>query len=176
MRTGIGYDVHRLMPGRELVLGGIKIPFEKGLDGHSDADVLIHALCDAMLGAAGLGDIGGLFPDSDPRYRGIDSSYFLRETHRLLLEKGFVVQNVDAVILAEQPRVAPYRSAMIRHLAQTLQIVSERINIKATTTEGLGFVGEGKGIGAMCVVLLAKRRRRSRIDRTDDEPPGAGYE
>lgn len=154
MRTGIGYDVHRLVPGRKLVLGGVTIPFESGLAGHSDADVLLHALCDALLGAAGLGDIGGLFPDSDQQYRDMPSSRFLTCINQLLLGKGFAVGNIDAVILAEKPKIEPYRKAMGRHIAEILEIEPQRINIKATTTEGLGFVGEGRGLAAMCVVLI----------------------
>ncbi len=158
MRTGIGYDVHRLVAGRDLVLGGVKIPFEKGLSGHSDADVLLHAMCDAMLGAAGMGDIGSLFPDSDQRYKNMNSSYFLSETNKLLLAKGFVVQNIDAVIIAERPKLAPYREEMVHHIARTLRIEPPRISIKSTTTEGLGFVGKGQGIGAMCVVLIDSKQ------------------
>ena len=154
MKIGIGYDVHRLVKGRELVLGGVCIPFEKGLLGHSDADVLIHALCDAMLGAAGLGDIGEHFSDQDPRYKDIRSLKLLEKTAAIIKKKKIHIVNVDAVILAESPKLAPYRQEMQRNLSKTLKVSSACINIKATTTEGLGFIGNKEGVGAMCVVLL----------------------
>ncbi len=154
MRIGIGYDVHRLVAGRSLILGGVTIPFEKGLLGHSDADVLVHAVCDALLGAAGLGDIGRHFPDSDERYKDISSIVLLRECHRMLREHGHALVNLDATIFAEAPRLAPYNEAMRRTLAEALTMAADCVNIKATTTEGLGFVGKGEGMAAMCVVLI----------------------
>ena len=154
MRIGIGYDVHRLVYGRKLVLGGVTIPFEKGLLGHSDADVLVHALCDALLGAAGLGDIGLHFPDTDPELKDIYSIRLLAKTYEMVSSKGFAISNVDSTIFAEAPKLLPYREAMQKNIAQTLKIDSGRINIKATTTEGLGMIGKGEGIAAMSVVLL----------------------
>ncbi|MCD6185532.1 MAG: 2-C-methyl-D-erythritol 2,4-cyclodiphosphate synthase [Deltaproteobacteria bacterium] len=154
MRIGNGYDVHRLVKGRKLILGGVTIPFKKGLLGHSDADVLLHAVCDALLGAAGLGDIGLLFPDSNIKYKGISSMKLLRETCSMVADKGFAVVNLDTVILAEAPKIFPYKEEMIKNIAKATGIEPENINIKATTTEGLGFIGRGEGIGAMCVVLI----------------------
>lgn len=154
MRIGIGYDIHRLVAGRPLVLGGVTIPFEKGLLGHSDADVLVHAACDALLGAAGLGDIGRLFPDSDPRYKDIYSIALLQECRRRIADHGFSLANLDATIFAEAPRLAPHNDAMRRTMAAALHADEAVINIKATTTEGLGQVGAGEGMAAMCVVLL----------------------
>jgi len=156
MRVGSGYDIHRLVEGRKLILGGVTIPFEKGLDGHSDADVLLHALCDALLGAAGLGDIGQHFPDTDPRLRGISSTTLLAETVRMVRKKGFLVNNVDATILAEAPRLGPYRTAMETHIARVLAVKPDDVNIKAKTKEGLGAVGKGEAIGATCVVTLVE--------------------
>ena len=150
----MGYDIHRLVPGRRLVLGGIEIPFEKGLAGHSDADVLVHAVCDALLGAAGLGDIGLHFPDTDPRYENIDSMVLLGETIKMVRHKTFRPINLDATIFAQSPKLFPYRGAMEARLSETLGIEANRINIKATTTEGLGIIGSNAGMGAMAVVLL----------------------
>lgn len=155
MRIGTGYDVHRLVPGRPLVLGGVEIPFEKGLLGHSDADVLVHAACDALLGAAGLGDIGRHFPDTDSRFEGIYSITLLARTYRMLQEKGYRLINMDATIFAQAPKLAPYHPAMMQTMAGAMQTDAGRINIKATTTEGLGFVGSGEGMAAMCTVLIA---------------------
>jgi 2-C-methyl-D-erythritol 2,4-cyclodiphosphate synthase len=155
MRVGLGYDVHKLVEGRRLILGGIQIPFEKGLSGHSDADVLTHAVCDALLGAAGLGDIGMHFPDTDPGYKDISSITLLRDTFRMLSEKGFSIVNIDTVVFAEAPTLSPYRQAMQTRLAGAMDLESRHINIKATTTEGLGTIGQGEGIGAMCVALIA---------------------
>lgn len=155
MRVGIGYDVHRLVSGRKLVLGGVTIPFDRGLLGHSDADVLIHAVCDALLGAAGLGDIGDHFPDSDPQYKDRSSLFFLTRIHDMLAGKGLSVQHVDCIILAEEPRLSPYREAMIAAMAEALRLDLAQVNVKATTTEGLGFIGNKEGIGAMCTVLIA---------------------
>jgi 2-C-methyl-D-erythritol 2,4-cyclodiphosphate synthase len=154
MRIGLGYDVHRLVEGRPLVLGGVTIPFEKGLEGHSDADVLVHAACDALLGAAGEGDIGRQFPDTDPRYKGIYSIRLLESTLTILRAKGFSVVNLDAVVFAETPKLQPYREDIQEIMARAIGIDPQRINVKATTTEGLGHIGRGEGIAAMCIVLL----------------------
>ena len=154
MRVGIGYDIHRLVRGRPLILGGVSIAYEKGLLGHSDADVLAHAICDALLGAAGLGDIGMHFPDSDPQYKNISSLKLLSQTCRMLTEKGFRIVNLDSVLLAETPKLGPHRQAMQNNLAKALNINPGTINIKATTTEGLGIIGKGEGIAAMCTALI----------------------
>ncbi|MCF8037445.1 MAG: 2-C-methyl-D-erythritol 2,4-cyclodiphosphate synthase [Desulfobacteraceae bacterium] len=154
MRTGIGYDIHRLVSGRPLVLGGVEIPYEKGLQGHSDADVLVHAVCDALLGAAGLGDIGRHFPDTDPAWKDVSSLILLAETWRMASMNFGAVVNVDATIFAQRPRLLPYVDAMARNLADCLVIEAGRINIKATTTEGLGMIGQSEAMAAMCVVLL----------------------
>jgi 2-C-methyl-D-erythritol 2,4-cyclodiphosphate synthase len=155
MRVGTGYDVHRLVDGRKLIIGGVDIPHEKGLLGHSDADVLLHAVCDALLGAAGLGDIGKHFPDMDQRFKGISSLKLLGEVGRLLAEKGFRVNNLDATIVAERPKLAPHIAAMAAHIAAALQVDVSAVNIKATTTEGLGFAGRGEGIAsyAACTIV-----------------------
>ena len=154
MRIGQGYDVHRLLAGRALVLGGVEIPFDKGLEGHSDADVLVHAVCDALLGAAGLGDIGVLFPDSDPEYKGIYSIELLRRTYKRVCDQGYRLVNLDAVVIAQAPRLGPFREEMRKTIAAALACGTDRINIKATTTEGLGFTGSGEGIAAQCVALI----------------------
>ncbi len=154
MRIGMGYDVHRLVPGRKLVLGGVTIPFEKGLLGHSDADVLLHAVCDALLGAAGLGDIGVHFPDTEPEFKDISSSILLSKTIEMIREKGYVVENIDSTIFAETPMLSPYRDAMTKQISRIIGIEPEWVNIKATTTEGLGIIGEGEGIAAMCAALI----------------------
>ncbi len=154
MRVGIGYDIHRLVKGRSLVLGGVSIAYEKGLQGHSDADVLAHAICDALLGAAGLGDIGIHFPDTDPQYKGISSLKLLSETCRLLDAKGFRIVNLDSTVFAEAPKLGPYRQQMQTMLAKTMNIKPAQVNIKATTTEGLGVIGKGQGIGALCIALI----------------------
>ena len=154
MRIGHGYDVHRLVEGRKLILGGVLIPWEKGLLGHSDADVLTHALMDALLGAAALGDIGHLFPDNDPRYEGADSVMLLREVVRVLREKGWAVGNVDVTILAQRPKLAPHIPAMREKLAEAMGVSVDRVSVKATTEEGLGFTGEGLGIAAHAVALI----------------------
>jgi len=150
----MGYDVHRLVVGRKLVLGGVVIPFEKGLLGHSDADVLTHAVCDALLGAAAMGDIGLHFPDTDPRFKDISSMKLLASTFKLIRGNGFEIGNMDATLFAEAPKIGPYRKRMQENLANTVEVAPGCINIKATTTEGLGFIGRGEGIGAMCVALL----------------------
>lgn len=157
MHIGIGYDVHRLVPGRKLVLGGIVIPFEKGLLGHSDADVLVHAMCDALLGAAAMGDIGMHFPDADPKFKNISSIKLLIETAAMVQRNGFTVGNIDTTIFAESPKIGPYRKLMQEKLAATVEVEANCINIKATTTEGLGFIGRGQGIAAMCAALLIKK-------------------
>ena len=155
MRIGQGFDVHQLVPGRKLVIGGVEIAHDKGLLGHSDADVLLHAICDALLGAAALGDIGRHFPDTDPRYKGIDSRKLLREVSVLVKSKGFAVENVDSTIIAQAPRMAPHIAAMIDHIAADLGIEASRVNVKATTTEELGFAGRGEGIAAQAICRLS---------------------
>jgi 2-C-methyl-D-erythritol 2,4-cyclodiphosphate synthase len=154
MRAGIGYDVHPLIEKRKLILGGVEIPFEKGLKGHSDADVLMHAVCDALLGAAGLGDIGMHFPDTDPKYKDVSSIQLFIKTFQMVKEKGFSVLNIDTIIFAEAPKLSPYRSAMQQNISSAIDLEPDRINIKATTTEGLGMIGKGEGIGAMCVAMI----------------------
>lgn len=154
MRIGIGYDIHRLVKGRPLIIGGLPINHDKGLLGHSDADVLTHAICDALLGAAGLGDIGTHFPDSDPQYKDISSLTLLTETCRLLTEKGFRIVNLDATLIAEAPRLTPHHPEMQARLADAMNINAADINIKATTTEGLGVIGKGEGIAAMCIAMI----------------------
>ncbi len=154
MRVGIGYDVHRLVKGRPLILGGVSIAYERGLLGHSDADVLAHAICDALLGAAGLGDIGMHFPDTDPQYKDISSLKLLSQTCRMLAEKGFRIVNLDSVLFAEAPKLGPYRQSMQTALGKAMNVAASTINIKATTTEGLGEIGKGKGIAAMCIALI----------------------
>lgn len=158
MRIGIGYDVHRLVEGRPLILGGVTIPHEKGLLGHSDADVLTHTIMDALLGAAALGDIGTHFPDTDPRYKGADSLSLLGAVMTLLRERAFKIMNIDAVIVAETPKMAPHIPAMRKNLAEILGIGLEDINIKATTEEGLGISGSKEGMAAHAVALLDKER------------------
>ena len=153
-RIGMGYDVHRLVPERKLILGGVEIPFERGLGGHSDADVLLHAVMDSLLGAAGLRDIGVLFPDNDPRYEGISSMLLVREVMNQLEAQKLRVGNVDVTILAQRPKLKDYIPQMRDHLAQALKLPVERVNIKATTEEGLGFTGSGEGIACHAVCLL----------------------
>ena len=157
MRIGQGYDVHRLVEGRALILGGVNIPWEKGLLGHSDADVLTHALMDALLGAAALGDIGKLFPDSDPAYAGADSLELLRSVTALLEKNGYGIVNVDVTVVAQRPKLAPYREEMRRRLAEAMGLEIGRVSVKATTEEGLGFTGCGQGISAMAVALLDEK-------------------
>lgn len=154
MRIGMGYDVHRLVEGRDLILGGIKIPYEKGLLGHSDADVLLHAISDALLGAAALGDIGQHFPDADPAYKGISSLLLLEKVGALLEEKSFLIENIDATIIAQAPKMRPYVDAMRENIAKTLKIDVSQVSVKATTEEGLGFTGAGDGIAAQAVCML----------------------
>ena len=154
MRIGQGFDVHALVPGRKLIIGGVHIPNANGLDGHSDADVLLHALCDALLGAVAMGDIGGHFPDTDTRYRGADSRVLLREVDALVQEAGYRIVNIDATIIAQAPKMAPYIPKMVNNVAADLGLSRGQINIKATTTDGLGFTGRAEGIAAQAVVLL----------------------
>ena len=156
MRIGHGYDVHRLVPDRRLVLGGVEVPFERGLLGHSDADVLTHAVMDALLGAAALGDIGQHFPDHDPAYAGADSLVLLDQVTALLAERGWRVGNVDATVIAQRPKLASYIPQMRANLARRMGVELEQVNVKATTEEGLGFTGSGEGIAAHAVVLLEK--------------------
>ena len=156
LRIGQGYDVHRLTEGRALILGGVTVPYERGLDGHSDADVLTHAIMDALLGAAGLGDIGRLFPDSDERYRGISSLLLLREVEKCLRDNGWQVVNLDSTIVAQAPKLAPYRETMRRNLAEALGIDVSCVSVKATTEEHLGFTGDGSGMAAQAIALREK--------------------
>jgi 2-C-methyl-D-erythritol 2,4-cyclodiphosphate synthase len=154
MRIGQGYDVHQLVPGRKLIIGGVDIPYEKGLLGHSDADVLLHAICDALLGAAALGDIGRHFADTDAQYRNIDSRLLLREVARMVENEGYRISNVDATIVAQAPKMAPHIGKMVENIASDLRIPMSDVNVKATTTEKLGFTGRGEGIAAQAVALL----------------------
>ena len=157
MRIGFGYDVHRLVEERKLILGGVEIPYEKGLLGHSDADVLVHALMDAMLGAAGLGDIGRHFPDNDEQYKGISSMILLQKVTELLTEAGYIVNNIDVTVVAQRPKLAGFIPQMEQNLAETLHITVDDVNVKATTTEKLGFEGEGLGISAYAVCSIRKK-------------------
>lgn len=154
MRIGHGYDVHRLVPGRDLILGGVKIPYELGLDGHSDADVLLHAVSDALLGAAGLGDIGRHFPDTDPRYKGADSLALLNIVGQKVAQKGYRVSNIDVTMIAQKPKLKDYISRMEENIASALGLDPERVNVKATTEEKLGFTGTGEGMACHAVCLL----------------------
>lgn len=156
MRIGHGYDVHRLTEGRALILGGVNIPYERGLDGHSDADVLLHAVMDALLGAAALGDIGRHFPDTDPRYKGADSRSLLRHVVKLIHEKGYGLGNLDVTVIAQAPKLAPHLQKMRENLASDLETDPDNINIKATTEERLGFTGQGQGIACHAVCLLER--------------------
>ena len=154
MRIGTGYDVHKLVEGRKLILGGVEIPYEKGLLGHSDADVILHAIMDALLGAAALGDIGQHFPDTSPDYEGADSLDLLREVGMILADAGYRIENIDSTIIAQKPKLMPYLSLMRQHVAEALGIDFDRVSIKATTEEHLGFTGRGEGISAQAVALL----------------------
>lgn len=153
IKIGSGYDVHRLVKGRKLILGGVDIDFEMGLDGHSDADVLIHAICDALLGAVGLGDIGEHFPDTDPRYKGISSMVLLDHCRLLMEQHHYRIGNIDCIVFAQAPKISPYKMQMQKTIASRLGIDPDRVNIKATTTEGLGFIGKREGIAAQCSLL-----------------------
>ena len=153
-RVGIGHDVHRLVTGRKLMLGGIEVPYTHGLDGHSDADVVLHAICDAILGAAGLGDIGEYFPNTDVKYKGISSSQLLKQVNKKIHDAGWVIENVDVVILAEKPKLQEFKPKMKQHIALELDIDAKQVNVKAGTNEGLGFIGAQEGIAAYAVVVL----------------------
>lgn len=154
MRIGHGYDVHRLTQGRKLIVGGVEIPYEKGLQGHSDADVLLHAICDALLGAAAMGDIGGMFPDTDPQYKGADSWFLLKTVVQAVGTKGYRVGNIDATVIAQAPKLKPYVSSMRKRIAYACGVDVDTISVKATTEEHLGFTGSGEGIAAHAVCLL----------------------
>ena len=154
MRVGTGYDVHRLVTGRELIMGGVHIPFEKGLDGHSDADVIVHAIMDALLGAAALGDIGQHFPDTDPAYKGADSLALLRKVGSLLDDAGYMIENIDSTIIAQKPKLMPYLTQMRQNVADALGLKLSQVSIKATTEERLGFTGSGEGISAQAICCL----------------------
>lgn len=154
MRIGMGYDVHRLVEDRKLILGGVEIPYEKGLLGHSDADVLVHAVMDALLGAAALGDIGKHFPDTDEKYKGISSIELLKHVGNLIEESCYVIGNIDATVIAQRPKLAPYREQMVKNIAEALGISENQICVKATTEEGLGFTGSGEGISSQAIALL----------------------
>lgn len=167
MRIGQGYDVHRLTEGRKLILGGVEIPYEKGLLGHSDADVLLHAVMDALLGAAALGDIGQHFPDTDEKYRGISSLELLDLVGKLLAENGYLIENIDSTIIAQRPKLLPYRPQMAKNIAGTLGLEESQVSVKATTEEGLGFTGSGEGIAAQAVCLLSSVADYNLDDRTE---------
>lgn len=164
MRIGMGYDVHKLVEGRKLILGGVEIPNEKGLLGHSDADVLLHAIMDALLGAAALGDIGKHFPDTDPAYKGISSIRLLEHVADLLEEHQFLIENIDATIIAQRPKMCPYIDTMRENIAKALKIEADQINVKATTEEGLGFTGSGEGISSQAICMLEKVMNYSSVD------------
>lgn len=171
MRIGMGYDVHKLTNGRDLILGGVKIPYEKGLLGHSDADVLVHAIMDALLGAAAMGDIGKHFPDTDPAYEGISSIHLLEKVAELLEGQQYLVENIDATIIAQRPKMMPHIESMRKNIADALKISIEQVNIKATTEEGLGFTGTGEGISSQAVCLLEKIMNYSSYDVTPGSRP-----
>lgn len=158
MRIGQGYDVHKLVEGRDLILGGVTVPYEKGLLGHSDADVLVHAVMDALLGAAALGDIGQHFPDTDPKYKGISSIALLKEVGALLEREGYIIENIDATIIAQRPKLAAYRPQMAKNIAEALHLEVNQVSVKATTEEGLGFTGSGEGISSQAITLLSHMR------------------
>ncbi len=161
MRIGTGYDVHKLVPDRRLILGGVEIPYEKGLLGHSDADVLLHAVMDALLGAAAMGDIGKHFPDSEAEYEGISSMKLLAEVRNMLEQKLYIIENIDATVIAQAPKLRPYIDEMRSNIASVLEIDEDQINVKATTEEGLGFTGDGSGIAAQAVCIIAKPQEYS---------------
>ena len=165
MRIGQGYDVHKLVEGRDLILGGVTVPYEKGLLGHSDADVLVHAVMDALLGAAALGDIGQHFPDTDPKYKGISSIALLKEVGALLEKEGYIIENIDATIIAQRPKLAAYRPQMAKNIAEVLHLEVNQVSVKATTEEGLGFTGSGEGISSQAITLLSHMRDFAADDR-----------
>ena len=169
MRIGMGYDVHRLVEERDLIVGGVKIPYEKGLLGHSDADVLLHAISDALLGAAALGDIGKHFPDTDPAYKGADSLKLLSEVGRLLENECYIIENIDATIIAQAPKMRPFIDQMRQNIADALSIDISQINVKATTEEGLGFTGKGEGISSQAICLLNSPREFATMEVSDLE-------
>ena len=173
MRVGMGYDVHKLVEDRDLIIGGVKIPHTFGLLGHSDADVLLHAVMDALLGAAGLGDIGKHFPDTDPQYRGISSVRLLEHVARLLGERGYIVGNIDATIIAQRPKMRPHIDQMRENMAKALKIDVDQINVKATTEEGLGFTGSGEGISSQAICAIEKFTNYSSVD-VMEKPAGCG--
>ena len=174
MRVGMGYDVHRLTAGRKLILGGVEIPYGKGLLGHSDADVLVHAVMDALLGAAALWDIGKHFPDTDPEYEGVSSIRLLEHVGRLLDEKGYVIENIDATIVAQRPKMRPYIEQMRENIATALRIETDQVNVKATTEEGLGFTGTGEGISSQAVCAVEKYTNYGSVDVTQGSPACGG--
>lgn len=174
MRVGMGYDVHRLTAGRKLILGGVEIPYGKGLLGHSDADVLVHAVMDALFGAAALGDIGKHFPDTDPEYEGVSSIRLLEHVGRLLDEKGYVIENIDATIVAQRPKMRPYIEQMRENIATALRIETDQVNVKATTEEGLGFTGTGEGISSQAVCAVEKYTNYGSVDVTQGSPACGG--
>lgn len=174
MRIGQGYDVHRLAEGRKLIIGGVDIPYEKGLLGHSDADVLLHAVMDALLGAAALGDIGQHFPDSDERYKGISSIALLKEVGKILQENGYMIENIDSTVIAQRPKLLPYRPQMAENIAAALGIEKEQVSVKATTEEGLGFTGTGEGISAQAIALLSSVADYAPEDRVGIISGGCG--
>ncbi|MBS5398725.1 MAG: 2-C-methyl-D-erythritol 2,4-cyclodiphosphate synthase [Lachnospiraceae bacterium] len=174
MRVGMGYDVHRLTAGRKLILGGVEIPYGKGLLGHSDADVLVHAVMDALLGAAALGDIGKHFPDTDAKYEGVSSIRLLEHVGRLLDEKGYVIENIDATIVAQRPKMRPYIEQMRENIATALRIETDQVNVKATTEEGLGFTGTGEGISSQAVCAVEKYTNYGSVDVTQGSPACGG--
>ncbi|MBQ7956119.1 MAG: 2-C-methyl-D-erythritol 2,4-cyclodiphosphate synthase [Lachnospiraceae bacterium] len=172
MRIGMGYDVHKLVEGRDMIIGGVKIPYEKGLLGHSDADVLLHAVSDALLGAAALGDIGKHFPDTDPAYKGISSVILLQHVGKLLEEKGFLIENIDATIIAQAPKMRPHIDTMRENIANALGIDVAQVNVKATTEEGLGFTGAGEGISSQAICLLTSPFDLTSTDVTEAKCAG----
>lgn len=174
MRIGQGYDVHRLVEGRRLIIGGVDIPYEKGLLGHSDADVLLHAVMDALLGAAALGDIGQHFPDSDERYKGISSIALLKEVGKILQENGYMIENIDSTVIAQRPKLLPYRPQMAENIAAALGIEKEQVSVKATSEEGLGFTGTGEGISAQAIALLSSVADYAPEDRVGIISGGCG--
>ena len=174
MRIGQGYDVHRLVEGRRLIIGGVDIPYEKGLLGHSDADVLLHAVMDALLGAAALGDIGQHFPDSDERYKGISSIALLKEVGKILQENGYMIENIDSTVIAQRLKLLPYRPQMAENIAAVLGIEKEQVSVKATTEEGLGFTGTGEGISAQAIALLSSVADYAPEDRVGIISGGCG--
>ena len=174
MRIGQGYDVHRLVEGRKLILGGVEIPYEKGLLGHSAAEVLLHAVMDALLGAAALGDIGQHFPDSDERYKGISSVELLKDVGKILQENGYLIENIDSTVIAQRPKLLPYRPQMAKNIADALGIEPDQVSVKATTEEGLGFTGTGEGISAQAIALLSSVADYAPEDRVGVISGGCG--